>query len=170
MKLANRLLALIIIVCLGLVTVSCQCAGGGGASVALALSSEEVKPGEQFEVKVQVEPGKQGVSAVEVNLSFEPQTMQVVEVKLGALLGERPLPGILNIDNEAGALSYSLARIGTTEVPTPAATFAVITFQVLNSAQPGDCELSFTSVGLANEKLDGIEDIRVKGTSVKIGS
>jgi hypothetical protein len=129
-----------------------------------------IKPSEQFEVKVQVEPGKQGVSAVEIKLSFDPQTMQVVEVKPGALLGERPLPGILNIDNEAGALSYSLARIGTTEVPTPAATFAVITFQVLNSAQPGDCELSFTSVGLANEKLEGIEDIRVKGTSVKIGS
>ena len=170
MKLANRLLVLLIIVCLGLVTVSCQCAGGGGASVALALSSEEVRPSEQFEVKIQVELGKQGVSAVEVKLSFEPQTMQVVEVKPGALLGERPLPGILHIDNEAGTVSYSLARIGTTEVPTPAATFAVITFQVLNSAQPGDCELSFTSVGLANEKLDGIEDIRVKGTSVKIGS
>jgi hypothetical protein len=169
-KLANRLLVLLIVVCLGLVTVSCQCAGGGGASVALVPSPKVIKPSEQFEVKVQVEPEKQGVSAVEVKLSFEPQTMQVVEVKPGALLGERPLPGILNIDNEAGALSYSLARIGTTEVPTPAATFAVITFQVLNSAQPGDCELSFTSVGLANEKLDGIEDIRVKGTSVKIGS
>lgn len=169
MKLANRLLVLLIVVCLGLVTVSCQCAGGGGASVALALSSEEVRPSEQFEVKVQVEPGKQGVSAVEVKLSFEPQTMQVVEVKPGALLGERPLPGILNIDNEAGTVSYSLARIGTTEVPTPAATFAVITFQVLNSAQPGDYELSFTSVGLANEKLEDVQDFRVKGASVKIG-
>lgn len=170
MRLANRLLVLIIIVCLGLVTVSCQCAGGGGASVALALSSQEVKPGEQFEVKVQVEPGKQGVSAVEIKLSFEPQAMQVVEVKSGALLGDRPLPGILNVDNEAGTVSYSLARIGTTEVPTPAATFAVITFQVLNSAQPGDYELSFSSVGLANEKFEGIEDIRVKGASVKVGS
>ena len=167
MRLANRLLV-IITVSLSLLAISCQCAPVGEVSVALAPSPEEVKPGEQFEVEVQVEPGKQGVSAVEINLSFEPQAMQVVDVKPGALLGERSLPGILNIDNEAGTVSYSLARIGKTETPTPTASFAVITFQVLNSAQASDYELSFTSVGLANENFESIQDIRVKGASVKI--
>ena len=94
--------------------------------------------------------------------------MQVVEVKPGELLGERPLPGILNIDNEAGTLGYSLARIGETTAPTSGATFAVITFQILNSAQPGDYELTFSSVGFANENFEDIPDIQVKETSIKI--
>jgi len=169
MRLANRLLV-IITVCLSLLAISCQCATVGGGNVVLAPSPEEVKPGEQFEVEVQVKPGNQGVSAVEINLSFEPQAMQAVDVKPGVLLGDRPLPGILNIDNEAGTVSYSLARIGETKAPTLANSFAVITFQVLNSAQPGDYELSFTGVGLANENFESIQDIRVKGASVKIKS
>ena len=167
MKLANRLLLFTIItVCLILLTTSC--AGGKQVSIALSLSAKQVTPGEQFKVQVQVEPQKQGISAGEINLSFDSQAMQVVEVKPAELLGERPLPGILNIDNEAGTLSYSLARIGETAAPTSGATLAIITFQILNSAQPGDYELSFTSVGLANENFEAIPNIQVKGASIKI--
>jgi hypothetical protein len=167
MKLANRLPIIVIIaVCLSLLAVSC--AKGAGVSVALSPLPEKVKPGEQFKVEVRVEPGKQGISAGEINLSFDSQVMQVVEVKPGELLGERPLPGILNIDNEAGTLNYSLARIGETTAPTSGATFAVITFQILNSAEPGDYKLGFTGVGLANENFEDISGIRVKGASVKI--
>lgn len=167
MKLANRLPIIVIIaVCLGLLAVSC--AKGAGVSVALSPSPEKVKPGEQFKVEVRVEPGKQGVSAGEINLSFDSQVMQVVEVKPGELLGERPLPGILNIDNEAGTLNYSLARIGETTAPTPASAFAIVTFQVLEAAKAGDYELTFSGVGLANENFEDIPGVRVKGASIKI--
>ena len=167
MKLAHRLLLFIIItVCLILLTTSC--AGGKQVSIALSPSAKQVTPGEQFKVEAPVKPGKQGISAGEINLSFDSQAMQVVEVKLGELLGKRPLAGILNIDNEAGTLSYSLARIGETTAPTSDTTFAVITLQILNSAQPGDYELSFTSVGLANENFEDIPNIQVKGASIKI--
>lgn len=169
MKLASkRLIIIFAVVCLSLLAVSC--AGVGGTSISLIPSPEEVKPGEQFEVKVQVEPGKQGISAVEINLSFDPQAMQVIEIKPGTLLGEIPLPGILNIDNEAGTLSYSLARIGETDAPTPAATFAVITFQILQWAKAGDYELNFPSVGFADEKFEDIPDVQLKGASLKIKS
>jgi hypothetical protein len=166
-RMAGRWL-IITIVCLSLLATSCQCAGGGGASLALVPSPNEIKPGEQFEVEVQVQPGKQGLSAVEINLSFEPEVMQVIDIKPGELLGDGPLPGILNIDSEAGTVSYSLARIGATEAPTPAATFAIITFQILNSAQGGDYELTLTGVGAANENFEDIKDIRVKGASVRV--
>jgi hypothetical protein len=166
-RMAGRWL-IITIVCLSLLATSCQCAGGGGASLALVPSPNEIKPGEQFEVEVQVKPGKQGLSAVEINLSFEPEVMQVIDIKPGELLGDGPLPGILNIDSEAGTVSYSLARIGATEAPTPAATFAIITFQILNSAQGGDYELTLTGVGAANENFEDIKDIRVKGASVRV--
>jgi len=167
MRLASRLLVITIVaVFLSLLAISC--AGGKQVSIALSLSAKQVTPGEQFKVQVQVEPGKQGISAGEINLSFDSQAMQVVEVKPGTLLGERPLPGILKIDNEAGTLSYSLARIGETTAPTSGATLAIITFQILNSAQHGDYELSFTSAGLANENFEDIPDIQVQGASVKI--
>lgn len=167
MRMAGRWLILIIL-CLSLLATSCQCAGGGGSSLALVPSPREIKPGEQFKVEVQVKPGKQGVSAVEINLSFDPEVMQVIDIKPGALLGDSPLPGILNIDSDTGTVSYSLARIGATEAPTPAATFAVVTFQVLNSAQGGDYELTLAGVGLANENFEDIQDIRVKGASIKV--
>jgi len=167
MKLANRWLIIILtVVCLSLLAVSC--AGLRGTSIALIPSPQEVKPGEQFEIKVQVEPGKQGISAIEINLSFDPQAMQIIEVKPGTLLGERPLSGILNIDNEAGTLSYSLARIGETDVPTLTGTFAVITFQMLDWAQGGNYELSFTGVGFTNEDFEDIVGIQLKGANIKI--
>ena len=167
MKLANKLLVITIIaVCLSLLAVSC--AKGAGVSVALSPSVKQAMPGEQFEVQVQVEPQKQGVSAGEINLSFDSQAMQVVELKPGELLGERPLPGISNIDNGAGTVNYSLARIGETTAPTSAAAFAIITFQIVNSAQPGEYKLGFTGVGLANENFEDIPDIQVKEASIKI--
>lgn len=167
MKLANRLPIIIIIaVCLSLLAVSC--AKGAGVNIALSPSSKQVNPGEQFEVQVEVEPGKQGISAGEINLSFDSQAMQVVDIKPGTLLGERPLPGIVNIDNEAGTLNYSLARIGETITPTPASAFAIVTFQVLEAAKAGDYELTFSSVGLADENFEDIPGVRVKGASVKI--
>jgi hypothetical protein len=159
---------IITIMCLGLLATSCQCAGGGGVSLALVPSPKEIKPGEQFEVEVQVKPGKQGVSAVEIDLSFAPEVMQVIDIKPGALLGDMPLPGILNIDSDAGTVNYSLARIGATEAPTPAATFAVITFQILNSAQGGDYELTLDGAGVANENFEEIQDIRAIGASVRV--
>lgn len=170
MKPLNRLVITLVTLCFSLFIASCTCVGGGATvpTVSLIPALEEAKPGEQFAIKVQVEPVKQGISAVEINLSFEPEAMQVIEVKPGTLLGERPLSGILNIDNEAGTLSYSLARIGETEAPTRAATFAVITFQVLQWAKAGDYELDFSSAGFADEKFEDIPDIQLKGASVKI--
>jgi hypothetical protein len=167
MKLASKRMIIVLpTVCLSLLAVSCV--GVRGTSMSLIPSSEEVKPGEQFEIEVQVEPGKQGISAIEISLSFDSQAMQVIQVKPGMLLGERPLSGISNIDNEVGTLSYSLSRIGETKAPTPTASFAVIVFQILDRAQGGDYELSFAGVGLANENFEDILEITLKGASIKV--
>lgn len=167
LKLLSKLVLAAITLWALLVTASCTCVGGG-ATASLIPSPEEAKPGEQFEVQVKIEPGNQGVSAVEIHLVFDAKAMQVMDIRSGELLGERPLPGILEIDNEAGILSYSLARIGETTPPTPAATFATITFLILESAKAGDYELSCTGVGLANENFEDIPSIKVKRASVKV--
>jgi len=168
LKPLNRLLITIVTLCVSVLTASC--AGGGATvpTVTLIPSPQEVKPGEQFAIEVQVEPVEHGISAVEIDLSFGPEAMQVIQVQPGTLLGERPLSGILNIDNEAGTLSYSLARIGETEAPTEAATFAEITFRVLQWAEAGSYELDLSSAGFADEEFEDIPDIELKGTSIKI--
>ena len=167
MKLLSRLAIIAITLCLPLVTVSCTCAVGG-ATVSLIPSLEEGRPGEHFEVGVQIEPGDQGVSAVEINLAFEPQAIQVVDVRPGALLGERPLPGMLEIDNEVGSLNYSLARVGETIAPTPDAVFAVIMFQILEPANPGNYELDLINIGLADENFNDTKGIQLKDASIRV--
>lgn len=167
LKLPSKLLIIAAILCLTSSITSCTCAGGR-VTASLLLSSEEAMPGEQFEVQVEVRPGKQGISAVEINLAFDSQAMQVLDTRPGELLGEAPLPGILKIDNEAGTLNYSLARIGETRAPTPVAVFAIITFQILESAKAGDYEFSLTNVGLASQNFEDISDIQIKGASIKV--
>jgi hypothetical protein len=161
-------LLIITTVYLGLSAISCQCGTTVEVGLTVEPSTEEVKPGAQFQVVIQVTPRKQGISAVEINLSFEPRAIQVVEVRSGTLLGQRPLPGISDIDNQSGTLSYSLARIGETATPTPANPFAEITFQVLDSAQTGDYQLSITSIGLANESFEAITNIQSQEATIKI--
>jgi len=71
-----------------------------------------------------------------------------------AFVGDRPLSGILNIDNKAGALSYSLAPMAETGIASPAATFVVMTCQIPDSAQAGDYELALLALGSVR-KLQG---------------
>jgi len=167
LRLSNRLLA-IVIVTLGLSLVAISCAEGKGVSASLVPSPEEIVRGEQFEIKVWVEPVERGVSAGEISVSFDPEAMQTVNIEPGELLGEDPLLGISNIDNDFGTIRYSLARIGETKAPTQAAAFAVISFQVLESAPTGDYQLTLTAIGLANEDFEDITGVKVEGASIKI--
>jgi hypothetical protein len=48
------------------------------------------------------------------------------------------------------------------------ATFAVITFQILDWAQGGDYKLNFIGVGLTNENFEDILGIQLKGASLKV--
>jgi hypothetical protein len=159
----NKTAVITITLCLCLFAAACSC--GGGTSASLATSNLEVKPGEEFELIVNINPGNRGISAVEISLNFDNSTAQVVDVAPGELLGERPLTGLFRI--EAGTLAYSLARIGKTEAPTPAAVFAHIKCRLLESATGGDCQFNLTSVNLADENFKDII-ARVQNPSVNV--
>ncbi len=188
----NKLLLLALCVIVGTMLISCGCPTStaplspasetthsplalepiptlpSSASVFITPAFTEATSGEEFTVAVEVEPASKGISAGEINLAFEPEAMQIVHVKPGTLLGERPLPGVNIIDNEAGTLSYSSARIGQTKAPTEHATFAVITFQSLEAAKTGNYELKLTSVGLADENFEDVTAIELKGANIEI--
>jgi hypothetical protein len=137
------------------------------ASVFITPASMEVTSGQKFTVSVEVEPAHKGISAGEINLAFEPEAMQVVNIEPGTLLGERPLPGVKVVDNEAGTLSCSLARIGQTEAPTEPATFAIITLQSVEAVKTGNYELELTGVALADENFEAVKTIEFKGANIR---
>lgn len=180
MKPPSKLVIAAVTLCLLFTTASCapsamppprgDTVDGAAISVTLIPSTEEAEPGEWFEVQVAVEPGNQGISAVEINLTYEPQAMRVGSVGAGPLLGENPLQGILKVDNQTGSLSYSLARVGKTTSPTQPATFAIIKFQILESAEALNVLVfKLNRVGLADENFEDISGIEINaGASIKI--
>lgn len=166
-------LTVLMLLCVGLSAISC----GDGEEEAVALPSEgvyitppsqEVEPGQEVRIKVEVKPVGWGVSAGEINLKFDPSALQATSIEPGDFLGSNPLVGLNEIDNEAGTLGYSLARVGATSPPSPPGVFAIIKLKALEVAKSGTYELTLTKVGLADEDFEDIMGIKVQGASIKV--
>ena len=187
---------LLVVICAGLLVVSCgapepapappepvsspsaesqpstapEPAAEPAAPVYLMPLSIEADPGEEFEVEVNIDLEDRGISGGEIGLTFDSDTMEVVNIEAGDLLGSDPLVGLKEIDNQAGTVKYALARMGETSVPTPPGVLAVLTVRVLNSAGSGSYELKLRKVGLADEKFEDITGLRTQGAQIKISS
>ena len=136
--------------------------------VSLTPASQKVHPGKDFSVTISVDPKGRGISGGELNLSFDAAVMQIAKVTAGDLLGDSPIIGIEEIDNEAGRLKYALARKGVTPVPTPKGSFASITFTVKEDAKPGEYDLVITKMGLSDENFEDITEVKTEGGKVVI--
>jgi len=136
-------------------------------SVSLSLPFFPVWQSKKFEVKVKVEPGQKGISGGEINLKFDPQVFEALEIKAGNLFGNDPLEGIKKIDNKEGTIKYALARKGETKVPSQAGFFAVFTFKVKNN-RVNKSGLIFSKVGFSDENFQDIKEIKTQGATIKI--
>lgn len=116
-----------------------------------------VRSGESIELEVKVEPGQNGLSGGEINVSFDSSLVHVTNMNPGSLLGSNPLVGIEEIDNQAGKIRFALARVGETPVPTPPGVFATIELKPVVSIQGQVCQL--TRVGFCNEHFEDIGEI-----------
>ncbi len=123
--------------------------------------------GEEFEISIKVDPGDYGVSGGEINLAYDPDLLEVIEISPGDLFGPDPLVGIEKVDNETGTVKYALARRGMTSAPTPPGSFARIKFRTLNV---GIASIELTFVGLANQDFKDIpkEEMRIENSTVVI--
>ncbi len=144
--------------------------GGTGRSaiVYVTPANQRVNAGGEVTVKVEVEPRQVGISAGEIHLRFDPDAVEVERLEPGYFFGATPLVGFKEIDEEAGILGYSMARVGNTTVPTSSGTFAVVKFNVLESAEPGSYALRLQYVCLEDENFERIEEINIKSGSLDV--
>ena len=119
----------------------------------------EVTRGQQFQIEVLVDPDANGVSGGEIHLTYDPALVQVIDVTPGTLLGDNPLQGAKDINNGAGLLTYAIARVGETSVPSGAGTLAVITLRVPTTAAVGSTLLELTWVALTDESFVFIRNV-----------
>ena len=167
------LLTILMLLCVGLNAISC----GNGDEEAVVLPSEglyinppwqEAEPGQEVTINVEMRPVDRGVSAGEINLGFDASALEVTGIEPGDFFGSNPLVGLNEMDNEAGTLGYSLARVGATSVPSLPGILMIIEFRVLEDADSGTYELTLTKVGLADENFEDLTDIEVQGASIKV--
>lgn len=61
--------------------------------------------------------------------------MEATSLELGNFLGDSPLVGLNQIDNETGILRLAVARVGETKVPSRPGVLATVTFTVSGTAK-----------------------------------
>ena len=162
--------------CLLLTLAACACPAptptptSGVTLVWIAPSPVGAQPGEEFDIRLEVDSDGKGISAGEISLSFNSEVMEVIGAEPGDLLGPDPLEGIRRIDNERGTVRYALGRVGVTHPSTEPGTFAILTFRIPDGAKTGNYSIDIISVGLADEKFEDISPIQIKGGQVSVTS
>jgi hypothetical protein len=134
-------------------------------SVYVEPASIELKPGQEFIVKIGVNPRDKGISSGEVNVSFNPDLFELVDATPGDLLGPSPLT-VKKVDN--GFLRYAVARVGPTSSPTPQGVLAEIRFKVKTMSSTGMYIIELLGIALADEKFNTIADISIDNRLVKV--
>jgi len=128
----------------------------------------EVRPGQEFIIKIKIDPGGKGVSGGEVEVNFNPNIFEVISVNPGDILGPSPLVGLREIDNVKGSIRYAIARVGRTELPTKPGVFAEIQFKTKFEANTGTYTIELVRIGLADEEFNDITEISIDNGSVEV--
>ena len=130
-------------------------------SIDMVSTTLEVKPGQEFRVDVVVDSHGGGISAVQVQIEFDPAILQAEGVQAGTLLGPDPA-GPFAKELGEGVFQYLAARKGQTEAPTAAATYATMTFQVRDTAPVGqETILELTQPKILDEHLRVFEEVTI---------
>lgn len=131
---------------------------------------ESVNPKRPFTVEIFIDPKNYGVSSAEIEMAFDPKAFEVIEVRSGLLLGEKPLIGDLVVENRRGYLKYALARLGRTQPPTSPGSFALVQFRAREEAPLGKHVIAITRASLTDENFKDIPNIKVESASLKVVS
>ena len=138
---------------------------GTPGSVFINPKSQAVEPASQIKVSIEVVPAGWGISAVEVQVSFDPKRLEAVSVKPGSALGANPIEGTSKIDNAKGTIIYALARQGETTAPGARGVLANLEFRGKSGAS-GTTKIELTKVGLSDENFQAIAGVTSDGASI----
>jgi hypothetical protein len=176
----KAILSLFLLVALAAGLLGASCGSGGEPPITPPPIPEEgvylnptyieAEPGEEITISIEVKPSGWGVSGGEIRLAFDPDVLQAIDIEPGSFLGSNPIVGLQQLDNQAGEISLALARVGETEVPSPAGVLVTVELKVLDSAASGVYEIELIVVGLADENFNDIVGFTVQGLTIKISS
>jgi len=127
-----------------------------------------VHKGQQCELRVEVNPNGEGISAGEVNVSYNTQAIEMVRLEPGDLLGPNAIEGVKLIDNEKGKIRYALGRQGITHPPTKQGTFVVLVLRIRDSGNEGSYAVNIIGASLVNEQFEDISHPKITGGNVEI--
>jgi hypothetical protein len=128
----------------------------------------EVRPGDIVAVSLEMKPVDWGVSGAEIEIEFDPAALDATSLEPGDFLGDSPLIGLKQIDNDGGMLRLAFARVGETIAPSSPGQLASIRFEVPESAEVGAYELTPTKVCLIDQNFEEIAGIQIQGASIDI--
>lgn len=132
-------------------------------------STIQVEPGQQFEVNIMVNPHGYGISACEINISYDQDAFTLINAQIGDLLGDDPVVGLEDIESP-GTILYAIARRGSTTPPTPTGTLLTLTFQVNSEAQSGSKNIEVVSVALVDENFQSIANVATSSLTVEVST
>ncbi len=136
---------------------------GKTATISMTTNSSDVRPGDNVTISISVDPSGRGISGVQVEMEYDPGVFKVERVETRTLLGDDPVEIGPLVDSERGTIDYIAARIGPTAAPTTPGVFAIVVFQALQTARPGETSVSLTDVKIPDENIEEIAEVSVGG-------
>ena len=124
--------------------------------------------GQAVQVQIVVDPGSNGISAGEIRLAYNPALVEVIDITPGNLLGTNTIEGNKSIDNTEGRLSYAIARVRDTSVPTSPGTLATISLRIPGNASTGNALLELTKVAFTNQASEFIANVGAVGGRINV--
>ena len=131
-------------------------------------SPPKAGPGDEITVIVEAQIAGNGISGSEIMVEFDPSMCQVIGLEPGELLGDSPLVGAEEIDNQRGAIHYASARKGMTQPTDCMGSLATINFKVNDSSPNGTCNLTLKEVNLTNEQFGEISGFAIQNGVVEV--
>ena len=101
-----------------------------------------------------------GLSAADIEISFDPRYVHVIAFGDGDALGPSPLRGTDHIDNDSGAARIALARVGPSDIGGPAeSALATFMLEIIGSPEDASTALGITRVGLVDAEYNMISGV-----------
>ncbi len=133
----------------------------------LSAPRDPIRPGDAIELIVFVAPGSFGISSGEATISFDANVFEVVDVVPGSLLGSQPLVGFKQIDNSRGEIKVAVARVGTTQVPSPEETLVLAKLLARQSAPEGESRFNL-HLALADHEFKSVAMVADGGSVIVV--
>ncbi len=118
-----------------------------------------------------IDPQQYGITAGDVELSFDPDVLEAIDIQPGLLMGSDVIMAKRTIDNTNGKLRLAVGREGTLPVwsiPTSEGTFATAELKVQDGASPQTVTVTISLIGLADQNFEDVLGIITSSATVRV--